>query len=120
MAALVALCCVARRRERLELTPEDPRLWCALGDLSQDESNYHKAWDVSNGAQAPRVLCQATHTFLTVQCNLHELCAKGHLHCARLNRARTGGILSEYKVELYRYGLWEWFEAASGSMAGAP
>lgn len=35
-------------RDRLEVTPKDARLWCALGDLTKDESHYVTAWEVSN------------------------------------------------------------------------
>lgn len=34
-------------RERLEVSPQDPRLWCSLGDLTLDDACYTKAWEVS-------------------------------------------------------------------------
>ena len=37
-------------RGRLEVTPGEARLWCALGDLNLDDSCYQKAWEVSVGA----------------------------------------------------------------------
>eukprot|EP00958_Prasinococcus_capsulatus_P006760 scaffold628_cov401-Prasinococcus_capsulatus_cf.AAC.10 len=35
--------------ERLKFTPEDPRLWCALGDLENNSKHYEHAWKVSGG-----------------------------------------------------------------------
>ncbi|BDA46600.1 Tetratricopeptide repeat protein 27 [Coccomyxa sp. Obi] len=32
---------------RLEVTPDDARLWCALGDLTLKEGHYHTAWERS-------------------------------------------------------------------------
>eukprot|EP00250_Pteridium_aquilinum_P016612 c23195_g1_i1 orf=43-2787(+) len=34
-------------RKRLEQQPDDPRLWCALGDVTLNEECYEKAWEVS-------------------------------------------------------------------------
>ena len=34
-------------RARLAVTPDEPRLWCALGDLNLDDDAYRKAWDCS-------------------------------------------------------------------------
>ena len=34
-------------RARLAATPDEPRLWCALGDLNLDDDAYRKAWDCS-------------------------------------------------------------------------
>ncbi|OMH84865.1 TPR repeat-containing protein [Zancudomyces culisetae] len=34
-------------RDRLESFPTDPKLWCILGDLKQDPSQWEKAWEVS-------------------------------------------------------------------------
>ena len=34
-------------KKRLEEQPEDPRLWCALGDVTLNEDCYLKAWEVS-------------------------------------------------------------------------
>ncbi|GBG74831.1 hypothetical protein CBR_g19343 [Chara braunii] len=33
--------------ERLKVTPDDPRLWCSLGDLTHDDDAYRTAWRVS-------------------------------------------------------------------------
>ncbi|RMZ52505.1 hypothetical protein APUTEX25_003648 [Auxenochlorella protothecoides] len=46
-------------RRRLEVRPSDPRLWCALGDLSLDPGHYRRAWEASGGrsARAQRALC---------------------------------------------------------------
>ncbi|KAI5084964.1 hypothetical protein GOP47_0001133 [Adiantum capillus-veneris] len=34
-------------KERLKQQPDDPRLWCALGDVTLNEDCYEKAWEVS-------------------------------------------------------------------------
>lgn len=34
-------------KKRLEQQPDDPRLWCALGDVTLNEECYVKAWEVS-------------------------------------------------------------------------
>ncbi|KAL3697661.1 hypothetical protein R1sor_011737 [Riccia sorocarpa] len=34
-------------RERLKVQPEDPRLWCSLGDVIMDDECYSKAWEFS-------------------------------------------------------------------------
>ena len=39
-------------RRRLEVTPDDPKLWCALGDALDDEAHFHKALEVSEGKSA--------------------------------------------------------------------
>eukprot|EP00887_Chlorella_sp_A99_P004614 scaffold4.g4614.t1 len=39
-------------RRRLEATPNDPRLWCALGDLTLDDQDYLRAWERSGGRSA--------------------------------------------------------------------
>ncbi|KAL6770306.1 hypothetical protein ACKKBG_A34440 [Auxenochlorella protothecoides x Auxenochlorella symbiontica] len=39
-------------RRRLEVRPSDPRLWCALGDLSLDPGHYRRAWEASGGRSA--------------------------------------------------------------------
>jgi len=48
-------------RTRLEVTPEDARLWCTLGDLVDSEEHYHTAWSCSNGrsARAQRSLARS-------------------------------------------------------------
>jgi uncharacterized protein HemY len=33
--------------QRLQLCPNDPRLWCSLGDVTLDDELYKKAWEVS-------------------------------------------------------------------------
>ncbi|KAJ7539425.1 hypothetical protein O6H91_11G092300 [Diphasiastrum complanatum] len=50
-------------KERLEVQPEDPRLWCSLGDVTLDESCYVRAWEVSNHrfGRAQRSLARATY-----------------------------------------------------------
>jgi uncharacterized protein HemY len=34
-------------RARLAETPDEPRLWCALGDLNLDDDAYREAWERS-------------------------------------------------------------------------
>ena len=45
---------------RLEATPDDPRLWCALGDLSLEDTHYMEAWERSGkrSARAARSLAR--------------------------------------------------------------
>ena len=39
-------------RRRLSADPNDPKLWCALGDALEDEAHYLKALEVSGGRHA--------------------------------------------------------------------
>ena len=39
-------------KDRLEESPDDPRLWCALGDVTKDDSCYVQAWERSKGRHA--------------------------------------------------------------------
>jgi len=39
-------------RRRLAVDPEDPKLWCALGDALDDEAHFQKALEVSKGKNA--------------------------------------------------------------------
>ncbi|XP_024545311.1 tetratricopeptide repeat protein 27 homolog [Selaginella moellendorffii] len=34
-------------KERLEISPNDPRLWCSLGDATNDDACFLKSWEVS-------------------------------------------------------------------------
>ncbi|CAO2842093.1 unnamed protein product [Amaranthus hypochondriacus] len=48
---------------RLLETPTDPRLWCSLGDVTNDDSCYEKALEVSNdrSARAKRSLARSAY-----------------------------------------------------------
>ncbi|EFN57654.1 hypothetical protein CHLNCDRAFT_142791 [Chlorella variabilis] len=39
-------------RRRLEVTPDEPRLWCALGDLLVEDAHYLQAWERSGHRNA--------------------------------------------------------------------
>ncbi|PSC75849.1 tetratricopeptide repeat 27-like protein [Micractinium conductrix] len=39
-------------KRRLEVTPDEPRLWCALGDLTLDDAHYLHAWERSGHRNA--------------------------------------------------------------------
>jgi tetratricopeptide (TPR) repeat protein len=39
-------------KHRLEVTPDEPRLWCALGDLTLDDAHYRQAWECSGHRNA--------------------------------------------------------------------
>jgi hypothetical protein len=45
----------------LQVTPEDARLWCALGDLTLDDEHYRTAWERSGrrSTRAQRSLARA-------------------------------------------------------------
>jgi tetratricopeptide (TPR) repeat protein len=48
-------------KKRLEVTPENARLWCTLGDLVDSDEFYEKAWECSNhrSARAQRSLARS-------------------------------------------------------------
>ena len=48
-------------RTRLEVSPNDARLWCTLGDLVDSDEHYHTAWECSNkrSARAQRSLARS-------------------------------------------------------------
>ncbi len=48
-------------RTRLEVTPNDARLWCTLGDLVDSDEHYHTAWECSKkrSARAQRSLARS-------------------------------------------------------------
>ncbi|KAG7675146.1 hypothetical protein Ndes2526B_g08005 [Nannochloris sp. 'desiccata'] len=47
-------------KRRLDVTPDEPRLWCALGDLSLNDAHYMEAWERSGkrNARAARSLAR--------------------------------------------------------------
>ncbi|CAM6029244.1 unnamed protein product [Sphagnum balticum] len=49
--------------QRLQLCPNDPRLWCSLGDVTLDDELYKKAWEVSGHhfARAQRSLARMAY-----------------------------------------------------------
>lgn len=51
----LACCC------HCQVAPDDAKLWCALGDIQQNEAHYHKAWEVSGhrSSRAQRSLAKA-------------------------------------------------------------
>ncbi|XP_057872114.2 uncharacterized protein LOC131078433 [Cryptomeria japonica] len=50
-------------KERLQHNPEDPRLWCSLGDVTLNDDNYIKALEVSGNrfARAERSLARSAY-----------------------------------------------------------
>ncbi|KAH8511472.1 hypothetical protein H0E87_008876 [Populus deltoides] len=50
-------------KKRLSEIPNDPRLWCSLGDVTNDDSCYEKAIEVSNNksARAKRSLARSAY-----------------------------------------------------------
>ncbi|BFI27698.1 tetratricopeptide repeat protein 27 [Marchantia polymorpha subsp. ruderalis] len=50
-------------RERLKVQPEEPRLWCSLGDVIMDDECYNKAWEFSGHhfARAQRSLARTAY-----------------------------------------------------------
>jgi hypothetical protein len=43
----------------MQVTPDDPRLWCALGSITKDESAYEEAWKRSKGRSTRAQRCLA-------------------------------------------------------------
>eukprot|EP00879_Flechtneria_rotunda_P017593 GHRR01018443.1.p1 GENE.GHRR01018443.1~~GHRR01018443.1.p1 ORF type:complete len:607 (+),score=293.02 GHRR01018443.1:146-1822(+) len=39
-------------QQRLQVTPDNAKLWCVLGDIQQQDQHYEKAWQVSNRRSA--------------------------------------------------------------------
>ncbi|KAK9803992.1 hypothetical protein WJX72_011120 [[Myrmecia] bisecta] len=50
-------------QQRLQVTPDDSRLWCALGDLTLDDAAYETAWERSghHSTRAQRSLARSAH-----------------------------------------------------------
>lgn len=50
--------------QRLRAAPDDPKLWCTLGDIQGCDEHYVKAWEVSGGrsARAQRSLARSAMT----------------------------------------------------------
>jgi len=48
-------------RKRLDVSPNDSRLWCILGDLVESDDHYRRAWECSKGrsARAQRSLARS-------------------------------------------------------------
>ncbi|KAF0907829.1 hypothetical protein E2562_020891 [Oryza meyeriana var. granulata] len=48
---------------RISVTPNDPRLWCSLGDVTNNDDHYKKALEVSNNksARALRALARSAY-----------------------------------------------------------
>ncbi|KAG8080691.1 hypothetical protein GUJ93_ZPchr0007g3767 [Zizania palustris] len=48
---------------RISVTPNDPRLWCSLGDVTNNDDHYKKALEVSNNksARAMRSLARSAY-----------------------------------------------------------
>jgi tetratricopeptide (TPR) repeat protein len=48
---------------RISVTPNDPRLWCSLGDVTNNDDHYKKALEVSNNksARALRSLARSAY-----------------------------------------------------------
>lgn len=72
-------------RKRLEITPNDARLLCTLGDLVDSDEYYHKAWECSNGrsARAQRSLARSAmrrEEFHVASCNWEKALALSPLH----------------------------------------
>lgn len=58
---------------RLEVTPDEPRLWCALGDLRLDDACYERAWLRSGkrSARAKRSLARRCYSSIpSLMCRL--------------------------------------------------
>eukprot|EP00898_Chlorokybus_atmophyticus_P000161 jgi/Chlat1/1145/Chrsp112S01622 len=55
--------CMTLVKERLAVSPDEPRLWCALGTLTRDDSHFVTAWEKSNKryARAQRLLALSAY-----------------------------------------------------------
>ena len=47
----------------MQVTPDDARLWCSLGDLTLEDSHFHTAWERSGrrSVRAQRSLARSAH-----------------------------------------------------------
>ena len=60
--------------ERLEVTPESPKLWCILGDLRKEIGCYEKAWKLSEGRYARAMRSLGAYYFRKSQVGFRWLC----------------------------------------------
>lgn len=54
----------------LQACPSDAKLWCALGDITQQDEHYVEAWEVSNhrSSRAQRSLGRYAHAPVLLCC----------------------------------------------------
>ena len=47
----------------MQVTPDDARLWCSLGDLTLEDAHFHTAWERSGrrSVRAQRSLARSAH-----------------------------------------------------------
>ncbi|KAJ2197808.1 CCR4-NOT core subunit cdc39 [Coemansia sp. RSA 522] len=50
-------------RSELEKTPDRPKLWCILGDLTKDPKHWHHAWEVSGHRYARAMRTLGSYNF---------------------------------------------------------
>jgi hypothetical protein len=88
-------------RARLEDAPDEARLWCALGDLRQDDGCYRAAWERSGrrSARAQRSLARRWAVLVEVVCKGRFCISVTHLpvitevHKRRRQPPWSGGAL---------------------------
>ncbi|EMS64087.1 Tetratricopeptide repeat protein 27-like protein [Triticum urartu] len=82
---------------RLSVTPNDPRLWCSLGDATNNDDHYKKALEVSNNksARALRSLARSAYN-------------KNDFHTSKILWGSALALNSLYPDGWFAYGTAAW------------
>ncbi|KAL3317870.1 Tetratricopeptide repeat domain 27 [Cichlidogyrus casuarinus] len=86
-------------KERIRSGEENPELYCALGDVTKDKSQYEKAWEVSNHRSA-RAMRSLAHFYMFDKKN-HELAEPCFQKSLELNSLQTG-LWFTYALDIFK------------------